>query len=103
MVALRYGFPGRNKPVQTFSINCEQARAGSLLRRLWAQKKLEEVDGIPDRNQKEIAALGRDFVLVTPATSLMVLESLEQYVQYKIEPPKSLQKCMTTICDVSAK
>ena len=42
------------------------------------------------RNEKEIAALGKQFGLVTPYTSLLVLDSLEQYVQYEIAPPKSL-------------
>ena len=41
-------------------------------------------------NEKEIAALGKQFGLVTPYTSLLVLDSLEQYVQYEIAPPKSL-------------
>ena len=35
-------------------------------------------------------ALGTRCGLVTPFTSLMVLESLEQYVQRHIEPPTTL-------------
>ena len=34
-------------------------------------------------------ALGREFCIVTPNTSLMVLERLEQYLQYQITPPRS--------------
>ena len=63
---------------------------GSLLRRLWAQKKLAELMIHQKPNQKEITALGKQFGLVTPYTSLLVLDSLEQYVQYEIAPPKSL-------------
>ena len=63
---------------------------GSLLRRLWAQKKLAHLMIHQKPNEKEIAALGKQFGMVTPYTSLLVLDSLEQYVQYEIAPPKSL-------------
>ena len=42
------------------------------------------------RNEKQITVLGKEYGLVTPYTSLLVLDSLEQYVQYEIAPPKSL-------------
>ena len=54
------------------------------------QKKLEELLISPKRNREQIAALGSRYGLVTPFTSLMVLESLGQYVQHGIEPPKTL-------------
>jgi len=38
----------------------------------------------------DILSLGRKFGLVTSSTSLIVLEGLEQYVKYEIEPPASL-------------
>ena len=47
----------------------------------------------PKRNEEQIAALGARYGLVTPFTSLMVLESLEQYVQHHIEPPATLPSC----------
>lgn len=34
--------------------------------------------------------LARQFSLVTPHTSFMVLETLEQYLEYSIEPPTTL-------------
>ena len=42
------------------------------------------------KNEKQIAALGKQFGMVTPFTSLLVLDTLEQYVQYDIAPPQSL-------------
>ncbi len=60
------------------------------MRRLWAQKKLADLMVHQKANEKEIAALGKQFGLVTPYTSLLVLDSLEQYVQYEIAPPTSL-------------
>ena len=89
-VTVNYGIQGGKSRQRTFQAGCADAVKGSLLRRLWAQKKLADLMVHQKRNEKEIAALGKQFGLVTPYTSLLVLDSLEQYVQYEIAPPKSL-------------
>ena len=67
-----------------------EAVEGTLLRRLWAEKKLAELMVFQKRNEPEIVALGKQFGMVTPYTSLIVLDTLEQYVANEIAPPKSL-------------
>jgi tetratricopeptide (TPR) repeat protein len=89
-VKLCYHAAGQDLQERTFAIDAAAAVEGSLLRRLWAQKKLADLLIHEERNQAEIVALGKEFGLVTPYTSLMVLENLQQYLQYGIEPPKSL-------------
>ena len=89
-VMLRYGAAGLDAVQRTFTIDGTEATSGSLLRRLWAQRKLDELLVHEQRNQQQIAALGREYGLVTPFTSLMVLETLQQYLAYGIEPPESL-------------
>lgn len=89
-VVITYGVPGGPSEKKTFNISCADAVRGSLLRRLWAQKKLAECMIQQKKHEKEIASLGKQFNLVTPYTSLLVLDSLDQYVRYEIEPPKSL-------------
>ena len=89
-VNVNYGIPGGKPDKRTFKVSRADAVEGSLLRRLWAQKKLAHLMIHQKANEKEIAALGKQFGLVTPYTSLLVLDSLEQYVQYEIAPPKSL-------------
>ena len=42
------------------------------------------------QNEAEITDLGRQYGLVTPFTSLIVLESLDQYVEHRILPPTNL-------------
>ena len=83
-------FRGDIPDKQIFKISQTDAASGSLLQRLWAQKKLAELMIHQKQNQQEITALGKKFGLVTPYTSLLVLDTLEQYVQYDIAPPKSL-------------
>ena len=89
-VSVDYGIQGRQSDKRTFKVSRSEAVEGSLLRRLWAQKKLAELMISQKRNEKEIAALGKQFGMVTPYTSLLVLDTLEQYVRYEIAPPKSL-------------
>ena len=89
-VTIRYGVKGQTPQQRTLRISRSDAAEGSLLRRLWAQKKLGDLMITQKRNQKEITTLGRQFDMVTPYTSLLVLDRLEQYVAYEITPPKSL-------------
>jgi tetratricopeptide (TPR) repeat protein len=40
-------------------------------------------------NQRELTRIGKRFILVTPYTSLLVLETAAQYERYRVVPPKS--------------
>ncbi len=60
-----------------------------LVRKMWAQKKISELDGRFEKNKAEITALGKQFSVVTRNTSLLVLDRLEDYIQYKIPPPEA--------------
>ncbi len=89
-ITVDYGIQGRAPDKRTFKVSRSDAIDGSLLRCLWAQKKLAELLIFQKKNEKQIAALGKQFGMVTPFTSLLVLDTLEQYVQYDIAPPQSL-------------
>jgi len=89
-VTLNYGVGSRVTLRRTFTIRRSQARKGDLLRRAWAQKKLDDLMIFPARNRDAIASLGKSYALVTPGTSLIVLERLSQYVEHRIRPPASL-------------
>ncbi len=62
------------------------------LQRFWAQQKIIELDLQFEKYKDEISSLGRQHSIVTRNTSLMVLETVEDYVRYKIEPPAELRK-----------
>ena len=91
-VTLGYGRAGKADVTRPIDIDGRNAPAGTLLRRLWAQKKLADLLVAPEANREAILHLGKDHGLVTPYTSLIVLDSLEQYVEHRIAPPKSLAK-----------
>lgn len=58
----------------------------------WALSKLLHLEKSPQTNQKAILALGVKHRLVTSATSLLVLDAVEDYLEYRIIPPPSLQE-----------
>lgn len=58
----------------------------------WALSKLQHLEKSPQTNQKAILALGVKHRLVSSATSLLVLDAVEDYLEYRIIPPPSLQK-----------
>ena len=55
----------------------------------WAQKRVDALSALADRHRDELHALGRRFGIVTPGTSLIVLETLDQHIQHAVEPPAS--------------
>jgi tetratricopeptide (TPR) repeat protein len=91
-VSLSYDQAGKSAPGSAYAVSVEDAAEGDLLRCFWAQKKLEELMIDQESNRREIIALGKDYGLVTPHTSLLVLERLEQYVEHRVRPPETLAK-----------
>lgn len=89
-ITLEYGYGGRGTVKRTFTVKRSDAARGNMLRRYWAQKKVDDLLIFAERNEEAIAKVGRDYSLVTPYTSLIVLESLSQYLEHKIRPPAML-------------
>ena len=76
----------------TFSKN-NSASAGefALLRRIWAEKKITQLQR-EGAQAKDIDAVGRQYGIVTEGNSLIVLETVADYVRYQITPPEELQR-----------
>ena len=65
----------------------EAADAGFVAQR-WARLRVDELLAQPQLHRTEITALGNRFGIVTPETSLIVLETLADYQRYEIRPPR---------------
>lgn len=89
-VTLRYGFAGE-KPIaeKKFTIRQADATDSGIVGRFWAQHKVESLSALAEKHHEAMLALGQDFGIVTPDTSLMVLETLAQHVEHDITPPRS--------------
>lgn len=89
-IRVHYGIPGGASSHEDFVIRAAEASDSNLLRIMWAQNQINELMMAPQRNEDALIAVGRQHGLVTPGTSLMVLENLDQYLEYQITPPVTL-------------
>lgn len=89
-LTLHYGTGDRILSSETIVVDKAQhtVRTG-VTPRIWAQKKLAELDMRYEKNKAAITALGREYSIVTRNTSLIVLDRLEDYVRYRITPPEN--------------
>ena len=91
---LSFGYP-KNVIVQKeihFAANPDASESEfDLLRRIWAEKQIAQLER-EGAEQKQIDAVGREYSIVTEGNSLIVLETVEDYVRYRITPPKELAK-----------
>ena len=74
----------------TFDLDSASAIDGRMIRTLYGMMKLETLKRDPKTAQADFLSLGREYGLVTPGTSMLVLESLDQYLEYGIRPPETL-------------
>jgi len=57
----------------------------------WANLRVAELEAEYDDHRGEIRRLGKAFGLVTRETSLIVLDAVNDYARFEIEPPSSLR------------
>lgn len=69
--------------------NFEQKAVGEFARYDWLRLRLNNMSGDLVRNEELITKLGMEYSLATAYTSLVVLEDLDDYVTYGIQPPIS--------------
>lgn len=86
-VTLQFGFGNKVTYEKSIVVSNENAVQSHTTPRLWAQKKLTELDMEFEKNKKAITDLGKEFSIVTKTTSLIVLEQISDYVKYRIVPP----------------
>ncbi len=90
-LVLNFGFGSDIKYSKKVKISTDMADESGLLSRLWAEKKIAELSLNAERNKDEITSTGREYNIVTPNTSLIVLETLDDYLQYDIVSPAEMQ------------
>ena len=92
-LVLQFGYGGKVTIEQTVSLDFTRQQTDQVnLPRIWAQKKIGELDARYDDNRTQIEGLGKRYGIITRNTSLIVLESVNDYVTYQIEPPAELRE-----------
>jgi len=89
-IELLFGYGG--KVTQKLNVAIQIATQNTLVKRLWAKQKLSFLNFNKEENKKEIIALATQNHLITDYTSMLILDRLEDYVRYRIEPPQELKR-----------
>ncbi len=67
-----------------------EVKESRLLATVWAARRMQDLASQADARKDEFLALGRKYGVAGPGLSLIVLETLEQWLEHKIEPPANL-------------
>jgi len=79
-MTLQFGYGKEVATERTVQLDPLNQTPGEIdVSRVWAQKKLADMDVNYEQHKKEISVLGWQFGLVTRNTSLLVLESVQDY------------------------
>ncbi|WP_298426527.1 VIT domain-containing protein [uncultured Kordia sp.] len=89
-VELLFGYGG--KVTEKVSVKILRGRGTKVVKRLWAKQKLIDLNRNKKRNKQQIISLGKQYDLITDYTSMLILDRLQDYVRYRIEPPKELME-----------
>ena len=88
-ITLDFGLGGKVMHSEKVTLDRKaHASDSGLARRIWAQKKIAELELRPNKHEDEITELGKEHSIVTRNTSLIVLDRLEDYVTHRIIPPE---------------
>jgi tetratricopeptide (TPR) repeat protein len=74
------------------SLQSDKKSPNANLDKMWAIHQLNELQENSKQNEKQILETGLKYRLVSDFTSMLILDRVEDYVQHRILPPKSLQK-----------
>lgn len=92
-LVLNFGYGKNITNKETIILDSKENLANTgIIEKIWAKKKLFELELEPEKNKQDIINLGKEFNIVTENTSLIVLETVNDYVKYNIEPPEELRR-----------
>ncbi|MDL2214589.1 carboxypeptidase-like regulatory domain-containing protein [Dysgonomonas sp. OttesenSCG-928-M03] len=73
--------------------NSTTGKYNGFVERFWLNNKIRSLNPLNTGDLKKITDMGMQYGMVTPNTSLIVLETIEDYLKYEIIPPtEDLQK-----------
>ncbi|HXC05187.1 MAG TPA: VIT domain-containing protein, partial [Bacteroidia bacterium] len=92
-ITLHFGFGNETVTTQKITVSRSEGmevgdQAKGIIAGLWAGKKISELESQPEKNKSEITILGKAYSVVSRYTSLLVLDRIEDYVQYRVMPPE---------------
>lgn len=94
IVRLSLGYGNEIKETITLNLSSTDniADSNKAVIRMWAQKKIEELNIDYEKNKQEIIDTAKEFSIVTKDTSLLVLDNISDYFRYNVPVPEKLMK-----------
>ena len=89
IITQEFNFTIEPKPKKSSEDEIEIEKEFGIIEYLWATQKMEFLSSFSEENKKELKELGEKYSIVTPSTSLIVLQTLQQYLKHDITPSKS--------------
>lgn len=89
-IELLFGY--QNKTTDVIKVNINKTQDDQLVKRLWAKQKLKDLNINKEDNKSEIVNISKKHHLITDYTSMLILDRIDDYVRYRIEPPKELKE-----------
>ncbi|WP_458626362.1 VIT domain-containing protein [Winogradskyella sp. PC D3.3] len=89
-IELLFGYG--NDITERIKVDMRSSSNANIAKRLWAKAKLNHLTKQKEEHKTDIIALAKAYHLITPYTSMIVLDRIEDYVRYKIEPPLELKE-----------
>ncbi len=90
---LNFGFGSKITYSKSIEIDASKVNdSKGLIERMWAYKKLSDLELQSEKNKSAIAELAKDYTIVTADNSLIILDRLEDYLEHRIVPPKELKE-----------
>lgn len=89
-IELLFGY--QNKITNIINVDINKTQKDQLIKRLWAKQKLKQLNKNKEDNKPEIISIAKKHHLITDYTSMLILDRIDDYVRYRIEPPKELKE-----------
>jgi len=89
---LRFGHGQGREVVRTLEIGRAATATGAVadsVHRLWAQALIDQLNASAKPDAAAVSALAKRYSVVTRDTSLLVLDRIEDYVRYRVEPKEA--------------
>lgn len=91
-ITLLFGYGDKVTIERKATINDDGALNEDVnIEKIWAQKKIADLNLNYAQNAAEIEMTGKRYGIITQNTSLIVLESINDYIAYEIVPPTELR------------
>jgi len=91
-IVLLFGYDDKATIEKKIVLDVEKQSTNEVnIEKLWAQKKIANLELQYKQNAEEIETMGKKYGIITQNTSLIVLENINDYITYDIVPPTELR------------